>query len=768
MTTTRTGVRHSVKLRTVTTTTLEITRPASFAQLERRFYVERYVLPDDLRYNKANAAMVFAQIHTALRDQLECAYKAYKFDRLDGTPHWAVYALFPRDVEPTAVTLPWRGPRELSHRTVSFAEIPFHITVKLLQIALFRGTTSSRFVGQDNCYAYACPDGRDFHLCVRVELRGARDTRDTDPIQEFRVIPHATRFGPADLARVRPWDPVFGKRAVGSRFYFLHLKTGQAEHESMVYHEVRFPDRRAHVKYHDLRDLDAGRGKIVADFIQAFLTLLQDFGISGSPRRRTLRQFKAPGGIDLDLSQLGTVGVYDNRLARDTHPLATYVELFSGMRPDVAFVEIGRLADVPKGGVLVLLDATASDFAEEGVLAGRQDPYQLLYRTTPAIPKQSLVVNFNDPDALDGRDYLDYPFPGAQHEQDLVLRLETALSELYLKCAIVHGHEEFPLPLVPSERAFVRRHCYDGETYTMALWFQEGRLRFADLGDPSEREAFLLMASHWGVDYGARFEELRDLHGRDEDPPEYDLIMGPDLFVVIEDLNERVLYAYGDIERRRRERTMLRPISDFKLGVHYDALRIDGMLPLAELMRAAEDEPPRDALGLARPSGALARSQAYYQQLLEFDRLLDDIAITHPTISLNELTGDGWIRDIARILGSSRVEGKPSRRILLEKYRKLGRFLSDRSDDVQLSQGIWDDESGAFVVGTTTPMNIGGQENAHLLRRFRIIQGEAHFDCGEYLAAMAVQFVRPRQYTVSPYYFHLIDLHVMNMRRYAS
>jgi hypothetical protein len=117
-------------------------------------------------------------------------------------------------------------------------------------------------------------------------------------------------------------------------------------------------------------------------------------------------------------------------------------------------------------------------------------------------------------------------------------------------------------------------------------------------------------------------------------------------------------------------------------------------------------------------------------------------------------------------LGSSRLAGKPSRRILLEKYRKLGLFLSDRSDDVQLSQGIWHDESDAFVVGTTTPMNIGGQENAHLLRRFRVLQGEAHFDREEYLAAMAVQFVPPRQYTVMPYHYHLIDLYVENVRRY--
>jgi hypothetical protein len=46
-------------------------------------------------------------------------------------------------------------------------------------------------------------------------------------------------------------------------------------------------------------------------------------------------------------------------------------------------------------------------------------------------------------------------------------------------------------------------------------------------------------------------------------------------------------------------------------------------------------------------------------------------------------------------------------------------------------------------------------------------EGEGHFDPQEHLAAMAVQFVRPRQYTVLPYYFHLIDLYVDTVLRYT-
>lgn len=779
-TTTRSGTSGKTKQRTVQTTTLEIERPADFARLESRFRVERYVLPDDLRYSTSTTSharrIVFARIHTALRDQLDCAYKVFTHDGLDGHERWAVYALFLRDVPPVPLALPWhRHPGPLPHRAVTFAEVPFHITLKLLQLALFRGGTSTRFVGQDHCYTYACPDGRDFASCVRIELKGARDAKETDRIHAFRVIGHATRFGPADLAKARPWDALFGKRAVGSRFYFLHLKTGQAEQEPAVYHEVHLADQRAHVKYHDPRDLDAGRGKILYDFIQEYLAYLRDLGITGAPRRRTLTAFAASDGQRLDISRLGPIGVYDNRLARDAHPLSAYVGLFARLRPDVAFVPLQQMADVSQGGsVLVLLDAVAADFAADGVLARQVDPYQLLYCSTPQIPKQSLVVNGNDPSALAGGDYLDYPFPGPDDEDQLTLRLETVLNELYLKSAISYGYEQVPLPGVPCERGFIRKSRYEGEIATTALWYRGGHLSFADLGDPSARDAFGALLAQWGVNYTARMEEFQASLGRADEPPAYDIIVGPDLFVVIEDLQERVLYAYDEIVRRRRAWTEPRPATDFQLAPHYDALKTDDMLPLASLLRAAAGEEVLHERASGRGGGgrgsgqaaALVRSRAFYDQLLTFDQLLADIAITHPSLSLAELTGGSWRDDIARIFGGMRDTAKPSRRILLAKYRKLNRFLSDRGNDVQLSQGIWHDVSGAFIVGATTPMHATGQQNAHVMRCFRVLQGAEHFHPEEFLAAMAVQYVRPRQYTVVPYHYHLIDLYVENVRRY--
>ncbi|MGO8948126.1 MAG: hypothetical protein ACLQUY_10780 [Ktedonobacterales bacterium] len=119
---------------------------------------------------------------------------------------------------------------------------------------------------------------------------------------------------------------------------------------------------------------------------------------------------------------------------------------------------------------------------------------------------------------------------------------------------------------------------------------------------------------------------------------------------------------------------------------------------------------PDAVAGEHRRGLAWQRSRSFYMLLCAFDQLLDEIALTHPTISFDELTDGAWMADIARIFSGTQdlqevgdAEGahKVQRKRLLAQYRKLHRFLGDRADDVQLSQGIWHDASGAFVVGGT-------------------------------------------------------------------
>jgi hypothetical protein len=750
----------SSRQQTVDTTALMMARPTDYSALEERFRLMRYVLPDGLLYRSRTNKTDFGRVHNTLRNQIDFPYKSFQYDRLDGSPHWAVYVLYPQGSETVEVTLPWFNSAALPARDVTFAEIPLHILLKLLHVSLFRGVESRRFVGRDNCYVYARRAGGDYHLCVQVELKGDPEASESDAVQEFHVIPHAKRFGRASLP-VSPSYPVYGKRPVGDRFYFLQLRSGEETSEEAVYREITFPDRRARVKYYDPNDLHAGRGKIMADFIRDYVAYLRELGFGAALRQRTFTPIKVPLDVDLDLSQLGTVGIYDNRLARTPHPLSAYIALLGQLHPEITFVACADLEAAPSGGVLALLDAGAEDFEEGGLLEGRQDPYSTLYASWPNVPKQSFNVNPNDPNLLAGGDYLNYPVPQASDE-DVERNLDVVLSELYQKCALIHGLQLFPLPLVPDACVFVRKRRSHGDMFTTAMWCEDGHLHFADLGDPLQSGPFYEQMARGGVDWDQRFEEVLSHHGRSDDLPEYDFILGQDLFVAIEDLHEYVLYDYAEIERRKNERRTALPIGMFKLADHYDQIRLQSMLPLEAL----------GAVGLldghdSPVSPAAARSLTFYQQLVAYDALLDQVSITHPTISFDELASGEWLERIARIFGAiDRGGTQYYRRLLQQKYQRRGLFLSHKSQDVQLYQGIWRDETGAFIVGSPTSMNVQGQHNAHLVRRFRVLQGAGHFDSDHHLAAMGVRFVRPQQYTVVPYYFHLIDLYVDNIGRY--
>lgn len=753
------------KHHTVLTTTLLVERPQDYANLEQRFQIVRYTIPDRLLYRKNPTD--FGRVHNSIRDQIDYPYKSFQHDTLDGHKKWALYVLYPCEAPVNEVVLNWFEDTPLPHRVLAFSDLPMHILLKLLQIRFFRGDNTSRFVGQDKCYVYARSGGGDFHYCVEIEIQGALTNREIASKQEFRIIPHAKRFAKSDPP-FQSSRALFGKRPIGNTYVFLHLKSSMVAQEPVVYDTVAIPGRRAQIKYYDPRNLDAGRGKIVFDFVQQFLANLADLGIVAYAKQRTFTSTQTSKTAHLPIDNLDVVGVYDNRLRR-THDLSEYIELFNGIIPSIRFTDVKHVEDAPRGGILVLLDAKADDFEEDGPLAGEKDPYHDLYEDHPEIPKQSLVVNLNDPDALQGGEYLDYPMM-QPHDENIALKLRVVLNELYLKCAIIHGPDHFTLPFIPNERAFIRRKRFDGKTFTAALWFEEGQIHFADLGAPLQSEAFYQLLARWHVDWDAQYEQLlaerRRIAGDGamRDLPTFDIIVGRDLFVAIEDLNERVLYNYNEISRRSEEHITAYPVEQLQLSPHYDEIKRSTMLPLERLSQRGLLDTDK------KPSTATERqSLTFIKQLQEYDALLEEIAVTHPIISYRELTSGEWLERTARIFGSKAdSENKYHSNTIAGLYKKRKMFLSTKGQDVLLYQGIWHDDANAFLVGSPTGMDLQGQERAHLIRRFQILQGSAHFDEHQLLATMGVLFVRYNQYTVSPYYFHLIDLYVENVLRYVT
>lgn len=759
------------KQHTTKTTTLVVEQPQDYALLEERFRLVRYLIPNALRYRNAND---FGRIHNTIRDQLDYPYRSFQHDKLDGEKNekWAIYVLYPREEKVGELVLNWYQPgTPLPRREIAFSDLPLHVLLKLLAFRLFRSDKTHRFVGQGKCYVYARPGSKDsdFHYCVEIELEGALTNTEDAPTQEFRVIPHARCFGKV-TSPLRPGEPYFGKRAVENRFVFLHLKSEAVGQEATVYHQTTFPGRRAQIKYHDLRDVNAGRGKIIFDFTQQFIANLREVGIVADLRERTFMLAPLSKTADIAVQHLTEIGIYDNRLRR-IHSLDDYIVLFQSMYPNLRFVPLEDITRAPQGGVIALLDATAEDFKEDGILFGQDDPYPALYKEYPHIPKHSINVNTNDPDALEGGDYLDYSLFQLS-DRDFQRSLDVVLSELYLKCAIIHGTERFPLPLIPDELAFIRRGYFDGVNVTVALWFAEQQLYFTDLGDPtSQLEAFYKLLERWGVDWIEQYEKLLaerkriSEHGIKE-LTAFDIIVGPNLFVAIEDLKERIFYDYDAIEQRHGEYHKTYPITHFQLVPHYERLQQERstLLPLEQMRLQGLLDGSKPPL-----TGKATESQTFYGQLQAYDAFLEEVAMTHPALSFQELTSGEWRERIARIFGGKATkEGKYDRKRLLRIYNDLGMFLPERGENVQLYRGIWYDDTDAFLVGSPTSMNLQGQARAHLIRRFQIIQGDSHFDKEQLLQTMGVFFVRHEQYTVSPYYFHLIDLYVENVLRYVS
>jgi hypothetical protein len=767
--------RTETEERTFFTTTIVIDPIADYSLLEKHFRLIRYLIPDNLKFvYKKNLSILFGRIYNAFRDQVGAPYRSYTFDKLDGENNiqWAFYVMYPRQDEIAPVSLPWYQNEPLQRREIRFQDLPRHVLIKLLQIRFCQGNQTGRFVGQDKCYVYAdSDDKKDIHVCAEIEIKGASTNKEGPYEQEFRVIAHARRF----VKATPPYsdaDALFAKHPIGNKLFFSHLKQSALQKEANVYRRFTSKTSRAHLMYHNTKKLDAGRGKIVYDFIPAFLEDLAALGISGHIRKRSFLPASSPDTAFLPTGNLHTVGVFDNRLDK-THPLDAYVDLFNTSNATVQFIPLPDLSLAPRGGAFVLLDARAEDFEEGGILYDKYtDPYPSLYKAYPTIPKQSLNVNPNDIDALAGGSYLDYPLL-ENHDTNLIRHLDVGLNELYLKCSIIHGQETYPLPLLPDQMAFVRRRTYDGTKYTVALCFENNQPRFIHLENPEEKPAFYVLLKQWGIDWLDKHKQLLIERNRfkdtiteaDKELPSFDILVGPDLFVAIEDLQETVLYQYEEIQRRKKEQTIHYPINDLLLAPSYDRLQ-EKRPPLVPLE-------PDWLIGKVPPKTKKAqKALAFYHQLLDYDDFLQkEVAITHPILSFEELTeSEEWVERIAKIFGSKKaapkiirgklVEGKYHCRLIIGIYQDLDKFLSEKGQEVHLYQGIWHDETNAFTVGSPTGMNIEGQDKANPIRRFQILQGADHFDKEQVLSTMGVKFVRFNQYTVSPYYFHLIDVYV--------
>ena len=766
--------------RSTPTTTLIVTKPSDFRALEAAYQLMRYELPANIRWIAKNKSNTYAQLHNSLHDQLNCPYRVFTHDRVNQNEKWdkwAVYALYRRGAIPIALRLDFLSSPPVQPEAFDFERLPFHLLLKLLQIDYFHGEQAGRFVGTDHCYVYARQQG-SAHLCLQIDLNEDIRTTPEDREREFKVHGQARRFQRVELLDRMPSSyAYFARKITGPTptTYFLQLKRSEIEvsrqRKEPLYVVRTREGKRTTLLYHDLNHLESSVGKLLYDFIRGFTDHVARYGIVCRSKERHFTEFIPPKGeLQLPLPLLDAIRVFDNRLSRSLS-LQHYLRLFSQWKPDLRFSEIADLS-ASTGPVLVIQDYNKEDFQPGGVLEHLADPYQALYKAHAALPKQSINVNQNKSDDCTAETYLDYAAlsPG---DADFKLRLEVALAQLYLKDVICYGRSvQERLPVAPTGLVFIRKDHYFPKqpTYETLLSFEDGRLHFLDLRDPQQRQQADALLAQLGIDWEEMYEEMLVQHkkmgSQNEEGKElsyYDIIVGPGLFIELEDLNERVLYDYDEIMRRKAAVSMARPIEHFKLLPHYNEIRNKPLLSMEDLHRRGLLEP-----GASATTTAESESLQFYRQLAEYDAFLDELQLDYPEISFNALTEGERLEQIYRIFDfQPDKHGRYTRGQIKALYQKRGWFSSEKKKDVHLYEGIWYDAEHCYLVGSSQSMK-QQQPRAHLIRRFTIYRGEERFDIRPLLLATSVQFVRYNQYTVYPYAFHLIDLYVENMLRFLG
>jgi hypothetical protein len=725
------------KKATARTTTIRIEPPADFKRLEEQYQ---------------------------LKEQINAPYRSFTHDYLDGARRWAVYVLYPRQRDNAAgfPVIQFEG-SELPSRELKFSEPKLHVLIKLLQVNYFRSSDNAnrgRFVGQDRCYIYArrrSEETRKYHICLEIEMKG--DVQDENTFYVYGQARTFAKQETVDLSYADLHTYYTLSEIRDGLLMFRQVKRSEVGSTPNLYGRRTFTGSRTTLDFHDQDDVEQSRGYLVDTFIKGFLQHLSQFGFQAKHiQREFLRHNESEvADFELPIKLLNMVYVLDARF-RHHHDLTTYLTDFQKQFPDLTFQVVDEITPDCTIPVLIFEDCEAKAFQEDMPLYGQNDPHQQLYQELPLVIKQFINVNGNEPEKGGSReDYLDYEMelPG-EH------RILMTLNQLFLKDLTLHARDVTTLlPLAPTNLVFVHRENrgrgQKKQEYEIAAYFEGNLVQFLNLRDLSDRTKFYELMDKLGVNWDDCYDQLRERYKKTNDGEDlntFDVIVGPDLFVDIEDAHEALLYEYEEILRRIDEYNQSFPLDELKLAAHYDTLIEDPALSEDMLVMRGYIQKPKP---LSMPKNKKHREAVeLYYALQQYDTFLDELKPRYETITFGILTSEESLIDRIRSIFQSKTG-----RGLRDLYKLTGKFAGVREEDViPVYKGIWyvpDDLR--YVVGDTYAMN-SVQARAHRVRRFAVYQGTDKFDIHHMLDAMSVKFVRLKQYTVCPYYFHLIDLYI--------
>jgi len=769
------------------TTTLVVNAPIDHQLLDSRFKLVRYDMSDRYPHFAKNANKAYERLQVAIRSQLWQPFRTYFHDTLGPSP-FAIYVLYEGTDPVRSIALPMLNAADLPRRTVSFGNLPPHMVLKLLQAHYFGQDESTRFTSQGKHFLLARAGARQF-VGLEVDIKGARANNEEEGPQVYHLSGHATRFiqaSPAGLSRHQLYTSAYVQllSPKGGQYVLSVVPPDKVQGcPNPLFRIHRESSSRPTLEYHAQRNYKQTRGYLLATFISAFSDYLAQWGINVAQASRDFTQHR----VDKKYGQIVTpaglpICLLDQRLNQQEVTPGAYHALLTQTFPHYTFVPVPDLLQSNRRPTLILHDATAEAFTPGGSLAGEPDPYQLLYRRAETVgwPKQSICVNPHDGEkGLSRETYLSYPCCDFSKPNGFRLRFEVCLNQLVLKQLVLNDTpivEWLPFMAAtdsPSLQSyiFVRRQTYQSVSYTVLLFFEAGRAMFLNLNAPeakARRDSLLAgLGLNWMHDVIAPWRVKHGMEqGEGDAKTPYLFILGSGLVVEVEDCDEHVLYNYDTMRARQEAVEQPVQLADLKLAPHYDDLRTQKMVPLARLVGAARSEAPMSA----RAANTIQASAQFYDRLKRLDAFLDELAAHHRRISFNALTrGENGDRLEASIFAPDEVDARAAVRVATEfstvrtwlkrLYQRRGMFLSDKASDVQYSQGIWFDPEGRFMVGSPDQMKFD-QARAHRIRRFHAYRGGEHFPLALFLNTLGVLFVRPEQYTVYPYPFHLIDQYV--------
>lgn len=759
------------------TTTLLIRKPADYTVLSNHYRIERYIVPG--RFHNAGKTK-YGKLHVCIKEQLDYPYVDFRHDEIDGSRRMVIYVLYPRDAAVINLTLDFLSNNPIEHHETGFEKLAFHMLVKLLQSAYFKGRNAPEFVGLGRNYIFARKKG-NADICLQINIKGSRTNKESDTVQAFQVSGQAKRFIP-DLQNgiIEDWKKKtyawYRRVPRNGQIAYNQVKPEELDNiEGQLYRIDVRAERKPSLDFHNLYYMEQGRGKILYDFTCNFIDFLRSFGIEVEYRWRNFSEHKTKTKDALALSNMGEVYLFDNRLNKLTVPSKEYLKFIQNEYPDLKINLLENLDDIAgTKPVLLLLDASPEDFNAGEVLQLANDPYKDVY-TNPQysrLPKQSININPNDgSDFDDPEEYLDYS--SITQEKTYSLRFDVCMHQLFLKQIVMN--DKSVLGLLPgletaeatlARYIFVRRKTYGGEKYTVALYIKNGQIQFFNLLASEQKRNFYDLVEERVIDWDDVLESLvnQSFKNSPKDLTRFDVIITDGIAIEIEDINERVLYDFEEIEHRQDEVEDEQPINDFRLIEHYDQIKNNNMYTLAELEK-----------GNLKSSAKAKRSKAFLEKLKAFDEFLDELGRTHSEISFNALVSGDRLERIGAIFDLSfkktKKEGQPPKynhAQFKRYYQKLNRFQSLKSSDVILYKGIWYDDENCYLVGNPDGMK-EKQDRGSVIRKFNVLAGDPNLlDIELLLDTMAVKFVRKNRYTVHSYFYHLIDLFVSEVLQSAN